>query len=395
MSANRSFDDVARAWLDLMPDEAPDHAIAAVLQAVEVTPQRRPRPIGPWRVIPMGRLALVGAMAVIIATGSFLLLTRPRQDVSNQPSASPSPSGSPSAVGGGPPLADALRSTWVAFANEDPVLSTGAGPVSLLVSPVGTSVAAENFGPGHGYASTAIQAAPDQIEVVLARSGGGCLEGDRGVYRVQVNDDRSHLILTSISDACANRARVFVRTWVRSLDDPSNVGAGAITALDPGFSIVLPDDEYQTRHLTDFVEIAGSNVSLMVHKNPQPFVDPCSTAEERVPYKAGAQAFVDFFKGNDAYEVTDVAAFRVDGHAGLHATVGGKANYARCPGQALYEYTPKNCVCHFIVGQGGADSMYLVEVGADTYLFIVSPIGLATERQIIDSIQIPFQLPSD
>ena len=53
------------------------------------------------------------------------------------------------------------------------------------------------------------------------------------------------------------------------------------TALDPGFSIVLPDDEYQTRHLTDFVEIAGSNVSLMVHKNPQPFVDPCSTAEER------------------------------------------------------------------------------------------------------------------
>ena len=78
-----------------------------------------------------------------------------------------------------------------------------------------------------------------------------------------------------------------------------------------------------------------------------------------------------------------------------HAAVGGKANYARCPGQALYEYTPKNCVCHFIVGQGGADSMYLVEVGADTYLFIVSPIGLATERQIIDSIQIPFQLPSD
>ena len=71
----------------------------------------------------------------------------------------------------------------------------------------------------------------------------------------------------------------------------------------------------------------------------------------------------------------------------------GKADYARCPGQELYQYTPQACQCHFIVGQGDADSMYLVEVDGDTFLFIVSPINSPNEREIIDSIRIPYQLP--
>ena len=50
MTANDDFDRIARAWLDLMPDEAPDRAVHAVLQAVETTPQvRRPWRWLPWR----------------------------------------------------------------------------------------------------------------------------------------------------------------------------------------------------------------------------------------------------------------------------------------------------------------------------------------------------------
>ena len=47
MTEERDFDRLARAWLELGPDKAPDRAIAAVLQAVETTPQVRSRP---WRL---------------------------------------------------------------------------------------------------------------------------------------------------------------------------------------------------------------------------------------------------------------------------------------------------------------------------------------------------------
>ena len=49
---------ISRAWLDLMPDEAPDRAVQAVLQAVETTPQVRPWRRLPWRSTPMNRLPL-------------------------------------------------------------------------------------------------------------------------------------------------------------------------------------------------------------------------------------------------------------------------------------------------------------------------------------------------
>ena len=45
MTTTRDPDRILRAWLDLMPDEAPDRAIAAVLQAVERASQAR-RPFG-------------------------------------------------------------------------------------------------------------------------------------------------------------------------------------------------------------------------------------------------------------------------------------------------------------------------------------------------------------
>ena len=50
MTDERDFDRLARAWLELGPDEAPDRVIAAVLQAVEATPQvRRPLRWPSWR----------------------------------------------------------------------------------------------------------------------------------------------------------------------------------------------------------------------------------------------------------------------------------------------------------------------------------------------------------
>jgi hypothetical protein len=131
----------------------------------------------------------------------------------------------------------------------------------------------------------------------------------------------------------------------------------------------------------------------MVFKNPQVFADPCSTEEERLPYQPGADAFIAAFRANDAFEVGPAEELAVDGHRAVHVVIGGKADYARCPGAALYQYTPKECRCHFVVDQGYADSMYLVEVGEDTFMFIVSPIGSPNEQDVIESIRIPADLP--
>ena len=367
--------------------------------------------LGPWqgrgsRSAAM-RIAVIGLLLVAAAVGAVLVgaVLRDRQPIPDRlalvpPSASPAPSVPPSAspapsAPSGGPLDDALRATWLAFASEDPVLQTGAGPVSLSVSPIGTGIDAANFGPGHGYASLASNIGPDLIEVALDRAAGDCAAGARGVYRSLLSDDRSQLTLTVVSEDCSSRGLVFARRWVRSLATPGSVGAGIVTTLEPNFTIALPDDTYESRTtLPDFIEIAGINGSLLVFKNPQLFVDSCSTAEERVPYQPGAAAFVEAFRNNDAFDLGKATELKVGGHGAIQVTVRAKANYARCPGQELYEYTPKACQCHFVLGQGDAETIYLVDVDADTFLFSISPFSNEVERQIVDSIRIPAQLPA-
>ena len=68
MTNERDFDRLARAWLDLGPNEAPDRVVAAVLQAAETTPQVR-RPIGRsiWRSFHMNRLSIAAIAVVLVA----------------------------------------------------------------------------------------------------------------------------------------------------------------------------------------------------------------------------------------------------------------------------------------------------------------------------------------
>jgi hypothetical protein len=396
MTANRDFDDIARAWLDLMPGEAPNRVVESVRLAVDATPQMRPRFVGPRRFSLMSRFALVGAMAIVVAMGAFLALSRPAPGVGNQRTAVPAsvaPSGSGPAVGDA--LDAALRASWIAVAKTNDVLGNGSGPVSFTVDAAGTAIAAGNFGPGLSFPSTVAAIAPDRFVVVLTVDVGGCHAFAQGVYRWSFSPDRSLLTLTAVSDDCAQRGAAFARTWARSLVGATTIGAGVVDTMDANFAITLPDDTYTARTLVDFIEIGGSNgYSLMVFKNPQPFVDACSTDEQRVPYVPGAAAFVASFRSNDAFTVSAATPLKIDGHDAIHVVIGGKSNYARCPGAALYEYTPKACVCHFIVGPGGADSMYLVDVGADTFMFIVSPFGSAGELDAITSIRIPFAIPT-
>jgi len=172
MTTDRDFDRIARAWLDLMPNEAPDRAVEAVLRAVETTSQQRSvRLVGQWRS-PMHRLILVAAAAMLGATlvGGALFLAGSRQPDSTAPT--PSALESPPAAESGP-AEDALRADWLATSSGHPMLGNGSGPVSMSVSPTGADISATNFGPGHGYASTIAQTSANELELTLDRQAGG------------------------------------------------------------------------------------------------------------------------------------------------------------------------------------------------------------------------------
>jgi hypothetical protein len=99
MTHKRDFDRLARAWLELGPNEAPDRAVAAVLQATATTPQMRRR-FG-WPIaasLATGRVArAIGAAAVLLVLiGGAILLSQRNQPPVAAPVASPSLTPSPS-----------------------------------------------------------------------------------------------------------------------------------------------------------------------------------------------------------------------------------------------------------------------------------------------------------
>ena len=118
MTHERDFDRLVGAWLDLMPDETPDRTIAAVLQAVDTTPQvRRPFRRLMRRFPAMNRLPVVATMAaaLVLAVGGSLLLLKPGGIGNQTPTASPSVAPSPS-ISPRPSVTlvpDALRARWM------------------------------------------------------------------------------------------------------------------------------------------------------------------------------------------------------------------------------------------------------------------------------------------
>jgi hypothetical protein len=122
MTDERDFDRLARAWLELGPDEAPDRVVAAVLQAAQTTPQvRRPLRWPIWRSLNMNRVPLAaGAAAVLVVIiGGWILLSQRNQPAIGGPVTSPSVAPSPSLEAGivlqrAPTNlgCDAVPSTW-------------------------------------------------------------------------------------------------------------------------------------------------------------------------------------------------------------------------------------------------------------------------------------------
>ena len=92
MTANRDPDRLLRAWLDLMPDEAPDRVIDSVLSATTAASQARIWPWeGPRRFQAMNRLVYLGAAAILIVVlAGGALIFKPTLNNGSVPTPTPS-----------------------------------------------------------------------------------------------------------------------------------------------------------------------------------------------------------------------------------------------------------------------------------------------------------------
>lgn len=351
------------------------------------------RPV--WRTSRMTRLALIAVAALMVAAvGAFLVGQRPPSNVEPSPSPTASSVASAAGFGAAQPADLAIRATWAAFAGALPSLQNGSGPVSLVIDSSGGRLSVDNFAPGAAFASATTEVAPGQLRFVLDLDGAGCTAGAEGRYRWTLSPDGGLLTLAKVSDECSTRSDALARTWARSLVGSTFRGAGIVDSMDPTFAVTLPDDAYQARKLDDFIEIGGSNgFSLVVWKNPQGFADSCSDKQVRAPYTPGAAGLVAYFRQNHEFVVSEATPLTVAGHDAIHLVTSRNFVNARCPTTDLYTLTPKACDCHFFFGD---DSLYVVDVGSDTFLFEVSPAmtETATEMRIINTIRIPYDLPS-
>ena len=214
MTDDRDFDRLARAWLDLMPDEAPDRTVSAVLQAVETTSQMwRPWRRLPWRLPNMNR-ALLAATVVgvaVVAVGGGLWLTRSDGPATGSSSPTPTLSASPSASeGAGDPVPSALQAIWMGD-HRDPVAADAGASIVLgeekfhLAQSAGSSL--------QYLQSTASATGNGQIRLVTMADSNGCTKDDVGVYSWSLTPSGRTLTLATEQDACTARSAAIAGEW--------------------------------------------------------------------------------------------------------------------------------------------------------------------------------------
>ena len=396
MSADRNADRIVRAWLDLMPDQAPDRTIAAVLLAVEGAPQvRRPLVRASWRSSPMIRFALIATAAGLVAAllGGALLAGGSRNDTV-APTAPPVvPSATPDATASPPgPAPASVRGNWLADAQATTVFGPADGDLRLVVSATGASAWVVTAAGRQGLHSDVSLTADDELTLSATVGVPGCVPGDEGRYRFAVSDDRLRLTLVPVDEPCASRADAFGRTWTRTHTFFSDGGTAVVPGVGPLFQVTLPSGSYQTRTITDAQEIydTARDYILLAWKNPQGFASACSLAE-RYPWTPGAQAFVDYIRQNDAFTNVRTENVTVGGFPAIHLQFDSVDSYAACPGaEWLEQLVPKDATeGGWHIGFGEPDDYWVVDHPDATVLFQVLPVGDASAEEVIGSIVFP------
>ena len=131
MSATRDPDPIVRAWLDLMPDEAPDRVLDAIRDAIELTPQAAAGRLARRRIPSLARSIAVAAAAIVIAVG-VMTFFRWLPDTAVGPSPLPSATVAPSAIPSSRVIPVLPGDRWILYLNPPPA------PGLSLVRPDGS-----------------------------------------------------------------------------------------------------------------------------------------------------------------------------------------------------------------------------------------------------------------
>jgi hypothetical protein len=409
MTTDRDFDRLARAWLDLGPDEAPDRVIATVLQAAETTPQvRRPIRWPLWRDFTMTRLPIFAATAaavLVVVIGGALFFSRSTGPATNGvvPTASPTlvPSASPSGTN---QIPAALRYMWVG-----PKRTIAGMPSSdryrFRLTSVQLGFPNDQL-VDSWFDSVASATGPNELSLAALNSGTGCQSGELGRYTWTLSASGVRLHLTTVSDPCANRSSALAGDWIRVAcsDDsdgcfgdleagtfPSQYVAPRVGPTDTwkpdlgAISYTVPDgwanssDWPTTFSLTPSADYASwtsagpsdTSHGIYVFTEPAASSQPttCANAEQS-SVKRTASSLMDWVRGRPSLVTTTPTPITIGGHSGVWTDVKVAPSWTTtCPD------TSQPTAIFMAQSGSGSNGWDLGVIGAERMRLILLDIG--------------------
>jgi hypothetical protein len=426
-SQHRDFDRIARAWLELGPNEAPDRPIAAVLQAIETTPQvRRPWRWPVWRSTTMSRITILAVLAGTIAlvVGGLVLTSGTNTDP--VPTIAPSPVDASAAPA--PPLAtlpEGIGGGWVAASRGTTIEDLRDGAESALGGNAAVTTIAimddpTDTQPPHFWLdrrgtalleSSVAEVSPGVIRLTMVTMANpGCVGRDSGDYRWSLSPDGQWLTLELVEDACETRAEILPGTWQRSLAHDSSGGPGIAAIYDPYLTFTLPEDTYLGWGLGLDALVVDSEVrTFKVWKDLDGFADPCDLSKGRLAIDPGMDALLDYFRTDPRFTVTSEEEFQLDGHRAVDLRFTMGANLSAPCWDLDGDPANKNGVLTWVPGAeidpnhfwngpiGSPGLLVITEVDGATLAFEAATIDggdFAIDRATLDTVRFLDTLPA-
>jgi hypothetical protein len=248
MSTDRDTTRIVRSWLRADEHESVDRVLAAVLDQLDTTPQRRATWWPARRLPPMStqfRYGIAAAVVVGAAVVSFSLLA-------NQVGTPSTPTPSAFASGSAPPsgglIPAELQHPFLGATRE--VAVSAGGDRSILDFTENRFELAT--GPSTIFLSDASVVGPDVLVLVSGNvTAGGCQPGDEGRYGFALSPGGSILTIAEGTDDCAARAATLPGGWQRSdCRNPENVCLGNLEAgtYSSQFIEPRPQGEWAARY---------------------------------------------------------------------------------------------------------------------------------------------------
>jgi len=413
MTESRNPDRLIRAWLDLMPSEAPDRVVSDVLQATETTPQLRALPrLGHWR-FPMNRITLIAGVAILaILIGGGLLLSAFRgPSVGNPtlaPTVTPAAVVTPAPTGG--PIPAPLQGRWMGSHRD--FVSPDAG-TSLFLSASSYSMHQSNDNTSARVRGDASSEGSNLH--VTAAVGDGCGRLTEGVYGWSLSSSGRVLSITLDHDPCSVRTRNIPGTyWLMACRDP---GTDCLGDLDSGtyesqyIRPLLPDGATWSPRFagvtytvpdgwanfsdwpgvlgltpsTDFAKTTPSNVQpltqLSVFTHAAPLTKACSADPVAVTPSSLAAAFTDLDKVK-GLTVGATSSLSIGGHQAAFADLTFDAAGAGACGNEISFL--KGGGDTLSIGVGERQRLYLVDVGEAGFvaIWLRTPNGTSFDQVV-------------